>query len=279
MRADGKKLKNLHPMYQAEALFMKHRWDSMNMITIDIPVEPLHEYVNKKRKTDNPTNHLAIIIAAYVRTLAKYPELNRFVVNKKFYARNEITVGMVVLNKNTGEGDMNKMYFEPTDTLDIVTAKINKYIEENRGDETTNDTEKALKILTKIPGLFSAGVSLAKFADKHGLLPKAVINASPFHASLLITNLSSIRTNHIYHHVYEFGTTGIGMAMGNKRYITEKKGGEFVHTQTMPIGVVMDERIASGAFFAIAFREFQKYCKNPEILETPPQEVKKDPNL
>ena len=119
-------------MYQAEALFMKHRWDSMNMITIDIPVEPLHEYVNKKRKTDNPTNHLAIIIAAYVRTLAKYPELNRFVVNKKFYARNEITVGMVVLNKNTGEGDMNKMYFEPTDTLDIVTAKINKYIEDSK---------------------------------------------------------------------------------------------------------------------------------------------------
>ena len=30
-----------------------------------------------------------------------------------------------------------------------------------------------------------------------------------FHASLSLTNLASIRTNHIYHHVYEFGTISV----------------------------------------------------------------------
>lgn len=279
MRADGKKLKNLDAMSKAMPMFMPHRYDTMNMITLDIPLEPLREYVNKRRKTSLPVSHLAIIVAAFVRVVSQYPELNRFVVNKKFYARNEITVSMVVMKNANDHGEMNKMYFEPDDTIDDVVRKINKYIEENRDEEGNNSTDKALNILSKVPGLFSAGVNVIKFIDKHGLLPKGVINASPFHASMLITNLSSIRTNHIYHHIYDFGTTSLGMAMGNYRYKLEKKGDEVKYIKTLPLGLVMDERIASGAFFAIAFKQFEKYCRNPELLEIKPEKIVNDPNV
>lgn len=280
MRADGNKLKNLDAFYKATPRFMPHRYDSMNMITIDIPLDPMREYINKRRKTTNPVSHLAIIIAAYIRTVSQFPELNRFVVNKKFYARNEITVSMVVLKKGSEHGEMNKMYFEPDDTIDDVVKKLNQYIKENSAEDGNgNKTDKALDILCKVPGLFSAGIPFLKWVDKHGLLPKKVIDASPFHASLLITNLSSIRTNHIYHHVYEFGTTGIGMAMGNYRFKAEKKGDEISYIKTLPLGIVMDERIASGSFFAIAFRQFEKYCRNPELLEEKPKKIIKDPNV
>ncbi|MGN0172993.1 MAG: hypothetical protein ACI39F_00990 [Acutalibacteraceae bacterium] len=280
MRADGKKLKKLDAMYKATPRFMPHRYDSMNMITIDIPLEPMREYVNKRRKTASPVSHLAIIIAAYIRVISQFPELNRFVVNKKFYARNEITVSMVVLKKGSSHGEMNKMYFEPDDTIDDVVYKLNKYIEENSDENGEgNKTDKALDILCKVPGLFAAGIPFLKWCDKHGLLPKKVIDASPFHASLLITNLSSIRTNHIYHHIYEFGTTGIGMAMGNYRFKTEVKGDEVNHIKTLPLGIVMDERVASGSFFATAFRQFEKFCKSPELLEIKPTEILADPNI
>jgi len=41
----------------------------------------------------------------------------------------------------------------------------------------------------------------------------------------------------------------------------------------------MDERIASGAYFAMAFREFQKYMENPVLLETPPEKIVTDKGL
>lgn len=38
----------------------------------------------------------------------------------------------------------------------------------------------------------------------------------------------------------------------------------------------MDERIASGSYFALAFRQFIKYIKNPQLLEGEPNVYNKD---
>ncbi len=256
---------------------MDKRVDSMNMTTIDIPYEPIQEYINKKRRENISISHMALILAAYVRTMAEFPKLNRFVVNKKVYARNEIAVGMVVLKSlESQDGTMSKMYFQKTDTIFDINDKINSYVTENRETPENNGTEKIMKFLLSVPGLLSVGVTFIKFLDKHGLLPKAVIDMSPFHMSLGITNLASIRTNHIYHHCYEFGTTSLFMAMGNLREIPKRKGDEITFIRTMPIGVTMDERICSGSYFATAFRTMKKYLKNPELLEAPPQKVLED---
>ena len=280
MRADGKRLKNVDPMYTVANYIMSERNDAMNMITLDIPVAPLQQYLNQCRKNGKKLSHMAILIAAYLRTMAKYPELNRFVVNRKAYTRNEISVAMVVLKSGGDhEGTMTKMYFEPTNTVFEVQEIINTFIEENRRAPENNKTEKLIKVLLSIPGLCPLGVGLFKWMDKHGLLPKSIIDASPFHNSLCITNLASIRTNHIYHHCYNFGTTSVFMAMGNAREVPRRRRGEIVFEKCMPIGVVMDERICSGHDFAIAFRYFSKMMEDPTLLETPPEEVVTDPAL
>lgn len=273
MRADGKRLKNVDPMYAVAAYIMDKRIDSMNMITIDIPVEPIQNYLNEKRKNGVNISHMAVILAAYLRTLSEYPELNRFVVNKKIYQRNEIAVGMVVLQTGKLDGTMSKMFFNPDDTIFNVNDTINLYVEENRDAPENNGTEKMIKILLSVPGVLPLGVAFFKWLDKHGLLPKSIIDMSPFHMSLGITNLASIRTNHIYHHCYEFGTTSMFLAMGNTREVPRRKGGEIVFEKCMPIGVTMDERICSGSHFAVAFRRMKQYLKNPELLETPPQKI------
>lgn len=280
MRADGKKLKKVDSMYRIAPYIMTKRYDAMNMITIDIPYDPIQSYINEKRKQDISISHMAVLIAAYMRTVAKYPELNRFIVNKKPYARNEYAIAMVVLSPgDTGHGTMAKMYFEPTDTIFDVNKKINDFVESNRNTPENNGTEKIMKFLLSVPGLLSVGVGFLKMLDKFGLLPKAIIDMSPFHNSLVISNLISIRTNHIYHHCYEFGTTGVFITMGNLRDVPKRKGDEVVLERCLPLGVVMDERIASGLYFAQAFRELKKYLKNPKLLETPPEEVISDPGL
>lgn len=280
MRADGKRLKHVDPMYTIVPHIMDKRYDAMNMITIDIPYDSVQNYLNEKRKEGTPMSHMAVIIAAYLRTCAKYPALNRFIMNKKVYARNHYAVSMVVLTPGTdGEETMSKMYFEPTDTIFDVNNKINEFVEKNRNAPKENNMEKFMSALLSVPGLLTVGIGLIKILDKWGLLPRWIIDLSPFHNSMVISNLISIRTNHIYHHVYEFGTTGILITMGNFREVAKRKGGEVVFEKTIPLGVVMDERICSGYYFSKAFRELQKYVKDPSLLEVPPEEVVKDPAL
>lgn len=280
MRADGKRLRNTDPMYTVAAHIMSKRVDSMNMITIDIPYDYIQNYLNSKRKEGIQLSHMAVIVAAYLRTTAEYPELNRFIVNSKAYARNEYSIAMVVLkNGEADNGTMSKMYFNNTDTIFDVNNKIEEYVSSNRDTPENNGTEKMIKFLLSIPGLARWGVRLFKLLDRYGLLPKAVIDMSPFHNSLVISNLISIRTNHIYHHCYEFGTTSVFITMGNLREVPKRKNGEIVFERSIPLGVVMDERICSGSYFAMAFRKMKKYLKNPELLETAPEVVKKDPAL
>lgn len=48
-------------------------------------------------------------------------------------------------------------------------------------------------------------------------MPKAVINASPFHTSVFLTNVGSLGIDSVYHHLYNFGTTSLFFAMGKKK--------------------------------------------------------------
>lgn len=279
MRADGKRLRNTDPMYTVAAYIMNKRVDAMNMVTLDIPYDPIQEYLNAKRKEGIALSHLGVIIAAYLRTAAEFPLLNRFIMNCKPYARNEFTVAMVVLKAGqTDNGTMSKMHFEMTDTVFDVNDKINSYVNENRVTPEKNGTEKMIKILLSAPGVARVGVGIFKFMDKHGLLPKKIIDMSPFHNSLCISNLISIRTNHIYHHCYEFGTTSVFITMGNLREVPRRHGGEVTYERCIPLGVVMDERICNGSYFALAFRRLRKYLRNPSLLEVPPEKVIEDPD-
>jgi len=267
-RADGKRVKNADPMYTVVPFIMNKRYDAMNMITVDIPVEPIQSYINKKRKQGIRMSHMAVVIAAYVRVVKEYPLFNHFIVNKRIYKRNNFPVAMVVLKSlQTQEETMSKFNMELDDTIFDVNRKMEEYVEENRKVSTKNNTDKMIKFLVSIPGLLSVGVGLFKFLDRHGLLPKFIIDLSPFHSALTITNLASIRTNHIYHHIYEFGTTSMFIAIGKNREVAKSRNGEIVLEKCMPLGIVMDERICSGIYFAGAFRKFRQYLENPELLE------------
>ena len=276
MRADGRRVKNANPMYTVAAYVMNQRNDAMNMIEEFFPVEPIQNYMRVRRGEGRPVSHLAVVMAAYIRTVAEYPELNRFVVNKRIYARNELAVGMVVLKPGETDGTMNKIYFELEDDVFTVQKRIDEYVAANRESGDTNSTDQLITILLKIPGLVNFGVGVFKLMDRYGLLPKSIIKASPFHTSLVITNLASIRTNHIYHHIYNFGTTSMIIAMGNLREIPTrtKNGVEFV--RCMPLGVVMDERICTGSYYARAFAKMRKYLNDPTLLEGEPEVVRRE---
>lgn len=274
-RADGKRVRKADPMYTVVPYIMASRNDAMNMTTVDIPVEPIQNYINEKRKDGIRMSHMSVLMAAYLRTVYEFPLLNNFIVNKKIYKHKDFKVAMVVLkNLATQASTMSKVEFDLDDTIFDVNAKMTEYIESNNKETAVNNTDKMIKFLLSIPGLLLVGVSLFKLLDRYGLLPKFIIDLSPFHSSLTLTNLASIRTNHIYHHIYNFGTTSVFIAMGKSREVAKKKNGEIVFEKCMPLGVVMDERICSGIYFAAAFRKFRQYLEDPTLLEEKPE--KKD---
>ena len=267
MRADGTRVVHEDPMYHLIPYFLTKRYDAMNMVTLDIPEAPLKAYMNAKRKEGKNVSHLALMITAYLHMVEKYPALNRFIVGHKIYQHNDFTVSMVVLKPGTDLDTMSKIHLDFSDDIFDVQEKITSYIDQNRQQGEANGLDSLMNKLVKFSGLLSVVTGLLRGMDRLGLLPKALIDVSPFHASLLISNLASIRTNHIYHHIYQFGTTSAAITMGNMREVPRKSKDGYVFDRCMPLGVVMDERVASGHYMAQAFAEMKKYLTHPELME------------
>lgn len=275
MRPDGKLVKAENPLYALMPYVLTKRYDAMNMVTLDIPEEPIRTYMNAKRKEGRPVSHLAIILTAYLRMLVKYPALNRFIGgNHKIYEHTEYSAAMVVLRPGGGE-TMSKIFMDPQDTVFDMQDKIDQYLAVNRegGNEDsvqteTNGLDKIVNFFLHSGPFLNMAMGLLRFASAYGLLPKKITDASPFHTSLLISNLASIRCNHIYHHIYEFGTTSVAVTMGKMRDVPKKKrDGSIELIRCIPLGVVMDERIESGYYFTTAFTYCKKLLANPQLLE------------
>jgi len=276
MRPDGKRLKNIDPMYTLAPYFMRDRNDATNSITVKLPYDAVHQYKIDLHKRGHNVSHMAIILAAYVRVMCEYPQMNRFVVNSKFYAHKDLTVGMVVLRPDGSDPSMDKMTFDLDYDIFEVNDVINAFVEKNNKADSENGGDKVFKAITGFPGFVRVGMSILRWADKHGLMPGSLIKISPFHNSMVFTNLASIRTNSIYHHVYNFGTTGVVIAMGNTTTEAVLEKGEIVMKRFIPLGITMDERIACGSSFAQAFELLQRILKNPEVLEEHPKDIKYD---
>ena len=48
-RKDGKRVKDADPMYTIVPYIMDKRYDAMNMINLDIPIDPIKDYIKAKR--------------------------------------------------------------------------------------------------------------------------------------------------------------------------------------------------------------------------------------
>ena len=109
------------------------------------------------------------------------------------------------------------------------------------------------------PGLAERCGRVLQILDKFFTLPFSIIDASPFHTSLFVTNLASIRMGAVYHHIYEFGTTGIFVSMGQPVKKLVKNGEMIEEHKFLELGIVTDERIADGHYYSRCFRELKSF--------------------
>jgi len=269
MRPDGTRVKQgLTPVMQALPHIMPRRYDAMNWANDYVDEDIIKTYIRQKRREGRHVTHMSLLIAAYYKAALENPKVNYFVMNRRIYKRNHFCVSFVVLKTRadgTPDETVVKIYLNPEDDLFIISERIREIVDRNLKAEHNNNTDKFANWAFSVPGLARTVFKLAYGLDQIGLLPRKIIDLSPFHTSMFITNLASINTRFIYHHCYEFGTTGVFVCMGKP--VPDPNAPAGSRKKQLPLGVVMDERIATGIEYSRFFAAFERYLKKPELLE------------
>lgn len=282
-RKDGYRLRHTQSVFAVMPHIMKSRADAQVYFDEYIEIDELERYVRAMRKEkDMPMFSLYhVLVAAMVRMFVLRPRLNRFVINGKTYARNHICVSMTAkrqMSKDAEEATI-KPYFEKTDTVFDVYQKIDHALQtEVRDANGENDTDVIANILNHCPSwIIRAFINFITFMDNHNLLTNFINKVSPFHNSFYITDVGSIGIEPVYHHIYNFGTTSVFIAMGKKQRIPVcSADGTITTKKVVRIRLVLDERICDGHYYAESFRMFRRILKKPQQLEVPPTEFPED---
>lgn len=267
-RADGYYIKNINPYQKLMPHIMPHRHDSMNMTFVDIECEPIDAFIRDMSEKGEKYSYNDVFMAALIRLFARRPALNRFVMNKKIYQHNDIALSFVVKKRmvDNSEDTTVKLHFDGSEDIKTIRDMAADIVKKNTGD-IYNSVDKTAQILTDAPHwLISFMVGLMRFFDNLNILPKKIIEVSPFHNSLFITFMKSIKGDSLLHHCYDFGTTGIFIGVGKEKIVPVVKNDEIVKAKILELGVVMDERFCDGLYFVNSMRVLKKILSNPSLL-------------
>ena len=280
-RGDGRRVRSIPAMDQLSPYIMVNRTGSNNLFAESVEITEVERYIRRKRReglTGFGLTH--VILAAYVRTIARYPALNRFIAGQKVYSRGEdISVSMTVKKEmSTSSPDtVIKAHFSPRDTAEEVYRKFNAQVEQAKNTPLDSDVDNTAGIMMLIPGIFLTFVVwLLKTLDYFGLLPGFLLEISPFHGSAYFTSMGSLGIRPVYHHLYDFGTIPVFCAFGRKRRAEEIVNGEIVERKYVDLKFNLDERICDGYYYASLIKHFLRILAHPEVLDNPPEVVEKD---
>lgn len=281
-RREGWRLRSLDGIHTAMPFIMESRNDACNLFSEELNITKSDEFVSEQLISGKEGfSILHVILAAYVRTIAKYPYLNRFVSGQRIYHRHNIEVIMMVKRSMSLDAPETavKVIFEPEDTIFDVYDKFFAAVSfVNDGDGSDTGTDKISGFFRKFPRLlFRWTVRLVNALDYWGLCPKALMDGLPFWGSMIITSMGSLGIKPIYHHLYNFGNLPIFVAYGAKRKVTElDRHGTPVTKKVIDMKVVTDERICDGFEYATAFKYWRKLIENPQLLIDPPEVINED---
>ena len=280
-RKEGRLLRSLDPYTKFMPYIMPTRNDGCNQYEESFEVTQVDRRLRALRREGyKGIGMLHFIIASYVRCVSMLPGVNRFVVGRRIFARNNIEVVMTVKRSMSVDATETsiKVIFEPTDTVFDVYRKMNEKIDEIKSSDESTSTDDVAQTLCSLPrGILRLAVAVLRVMDYFGWIPQGLLDASPFHGSMIITDLGSLRLAPIYHHIYNFGTLPVFIAFGAKyhKYELNRKG-EVCDNKYIDLKCVMDERMCDGHYYSQFLQGMRYIFLHPEIIETPPTKVVED---
>lgn len=262
-RKDAKWIKPKDAVQAIMPHLMDKRTDAEVSYQVLFDITALCDFVDECNKniTDFKMTYFHALIACFSMTVYNREYLNRFVKNKRIYQRNKVSVAFVAKNKfeDTGEEKLISIDLDPDDNSVNFAHKVAVDVWKAKNDEN-KDFDKTLNKVASLPTpILSLVFGFLKFLDKHGWAPNSLTKGDTNYATLLLTNLGSIKANSCYHHLNNYGTNSIMIAIGTIKESKNKK--------QVDIQITFDERIADGFYFAKSISLAQYIANNPELLK------------
>lgn len=272
-RKDGTYIKPEDGVHKIMPYLFSKRTESEVHIYKTLDITKLCKFLKDKNKNIEDEREEITFFHALLTASAKMvynrPILNRFVQGKRYYQRNKVIFAFVAKNKFSDEAEERLIMLDATPNLNIdsLSKEVLTEVKKVRKDGT-NSIDKILNLVCYLPRfLLSLLVNTAKRLDFHGFLPKSLTSDDIDFATILFSNLGSIKCDAIYHHLNNYGTTSIVITIGEikkEHYINDE--GKISVKETVVIGVTVDERISDGFYFAKSAKILDYICENPELL-------------
>jgi len=133
-------------------------------------------------------------------------------------------------------------------------------------------------VLALLPGpVYMFAVRLLEILDFWGLLPKFLLEVSPFHGSVFFTSMGSLGISAIIHHLYNFGNLPVFISFGKKYRRNEVNlDGSVEVKKYVDMGFNLDERICDGFYYASVLKYLKRIFNDPSRLDNPPETVVED---
>jgi len=256
---------------QSAPFFIRNRRDASNLYEDVIDITDTENWLQaQSARGFGSLNLLHVLIAAYVRTAAVMPAINRFVSGQRVYARNEITV---IIEAARNESDSRaarfvKVALEPTDTVYDVYRKIGSAVQQIKAAGNQQGQLPVPEGVLRLPRPFvKFAFWMLRTMDYFGRLPNQYMNNSPYHGSLSISSLAVHGARPTYLSLGDFGNLPMTMSIST---------GQMQSRRAMNLRVVYDSRIADVYYFTEAFGYMKELIRSPALLETAPESVFED---
>ncbi|MFO7840891.1 MAG: 2-oxo acid dehydrogenase subunit E2 [Fidelibacterota bacterium] len=282
-RYNGTAIKTITAINRFFPHIMPRRPDSVAFADVRIEMDNAVAYlkkINKERPEADRIKIFDLYLAAIHRLFLERPRLNRFIIGRTYYQRNEhlyFFVSKREINDDAEERTIG-LNLGPRDDLFSVHRKTRAEILKSKTGTDDKNDEKAVEILMKFPRWMVKGIaSLMHRLDQSNLMPKSLASTDSLHGSAYIANLGSFGvTNPPYHHLYDWGDTSLFFCIGTliKEAVVNQESGEIEVKTIVPMRVTVDERITDGVYFNNSFEVFNDLFQHPEKLELIPENAK-----
>ena len=272
-RYDAKRVRDIDGLHFYMAYLMPKRTDAEVYINEKIDITELLKYIEEKNMSgERKVTLFHCVIAAVARTVKMRPLLNRYISGKRYYMRNEISMGFTIKKKFTDHSEETLMIYRPKDeeNLCAITDRLAPKVKEAKKEEKNGQSvDDILNIVKKLPKpIMHIFMAIMRFLDNTGLMPKAFSSVDTNYVTVMLSNLGSIKCDAVYHHLNNFGTNGIVITIGemHKEVMLDENNNPIIR-DVVNIGATLDERIADGFYFARSLKLIKHLFKNPHLLD------------
>ncbi len=248
-RRDGDLVKDVPAYRRIMPLIMPTRTEATVFFEQRVAVTRALEFVRRFNEEGGPRITLFhLVLWSIVQTLAERPRLNRFVMNGRLYQRRGIWLSYSA--KKAFDDDspvfVVKQELDPALSFRQLVERIHGDVAEGRSPRPSA-VDKELSLLLRLPlFLLKRFVALARWLDRHNLMPFSMIRTDPMYASVFIANLGSLKLDAAFHHNYEWGTIPIFVTIGR------------IEGDHMLLRWTFDERIEDGLYCARALERLRE---------------------